>query len=165
MVLRDLHQIFESWAPTAVAWERDNVGLQCGSMGQPVRRILVSLDLTDNVISEAKRKNIDLIITHHPLLFHPLKSVNEDHRVGRLVSQLVRNRIAVYAAHTNLDFTSGGVNHTLAAELGVGEVEFLERDQHNLKKLVVFVPRDYSDKVMQAMAAAGAGHVGKYGEC
>jgi putative NIF3 family GTP cyclohydrolase 1 type 2 len=78
MVLRDIHTIFESWAPRELAWERDITGLQVGSMRRNVRKILTALDVTDEVVEEARRKNVDLIISHHPLLFHPVRSVNTD---------------------------------------------------------------------------------------
>jgi dinuclear metal center YbgI/SA1388 family protein len=165
MIVRDVHEILESWAPKGIAWERDNVGLQVGSMNRRVRKILVALDVTDEVLLEARAKKIDLVISHHPLLFHPVKSVTTEDRVGRLVHLLAQSGIALYSAHTNLDFTRGGVNFTLARRLGLHDLDFLRKDQNVLKKIVTFVPRLHVEAVTAAMAAAGAGTIGEYDEC
>jgi dinuclear metal center YbgI/SA1388 family protein len=165
MILRDVHSIFENWAPRGIAWERDNVGLQVGSMNQRVQRILVSLDVTDEIVAEARRIRADLIISHHPLLFHPAKVVDTDERVGRILAQLLRRKIALYAAHTNLDFTRDGVSFTLAERLGLQGVNFLHKDQRVQQKIIVYVPAEYVEHVTAAMAAAGAGRIGNYELC
>ena len=165
MVLRDIHTIFESWAPRELAWERDSTGLQVGSMRRNVRKILTALDVTDEVVEEARRKNVDLIISHHPLLFHPVRSVNTDERVGRIVERLAARGIALYAAHTNLDFTREGVSSALAERLGIQNLDVLRKDQRIDKKIVVFVPLEYAEKVVSAMAGAGAGRIGNYERC
>jgi len=165
MIVRDVHEILEAWAPKEIAWERDNVGLQVGSMLRRVQKILVSLDVTDEVVREAREKKIDLIISHHPLLFHPVKSVCGEDRVGRLIHELARNKISLYAAHTNLDFAEGGVSFALAGRLGLRNLDFLQKDQFVLKKVVVFVPADHVESVTAAMADAGAGRIGQYDHC
>src|SRR5258706_10164 len=165
MIVRDVHDILESWAPKEIAWDRDNVGLQVGSMKRRVRKIWVALDATDEVLLEARAKKIDLVITHHPLLFHPVRSVTPEERVGRLVHFLAQNGIALYSAHTNLDFTRGGVNFALARRLGLHDLEFLRKDQSGLKKIVTFVPKVHVEAVASAMALAGAGTIGDYDEC
>lgn len=165
MRLRDIHAIFESWAPPAIAWERDNVGLQVGSMNRPVRRILATLDVTDSVVEESKRRACDLIVSHHPLLFHPLKSVDGEERVGRMVERLARHRISVYAAHTNLDFTDSGVSFALAERLKLRSLSVLEQKAGTEKKIVVFVPREHAAAVLKAMTSAGAGSIGNYEGC
>jgi dinuclear metal center YbgI/SA1388 family protein len=165
MIVRDVHEILEAWAPKEIAWERDNIGLQVGSMLRRVQKILVSLDVTDEVVREAREKKIDLIISHHPLLFHPVKSVSTEDRVGRLIHELARNGIALYAAHTNLDFAEGGVSFALAARLGLRNPVVLQKDQLVLKKVVVFVPADHIESVSAAMADAGAGGIGLYDHC
>lgn len=165
MLLCDIQQILESWAPAELAWERDNVGLQVGSARKTINKILVTLDVTDQVISEAARKKIDLIISHHPLLFHPLRSVNLQERVGRLVNALCQHNIALYAMHTNLDFTTNGVSFSLAKKLRLEELRVLEKHHSVHKKIVVFVPRSYVEEVSSAMATAGAGNIGEYTQC
>lgn len=165
MVVRDIQQLFEAWAPPEIAWERDNVGLQIGSSGRRVRRILVALDVSNRVVEEARRKQIDLLISHHPLLFHPLRSVHDDDRIGQLVLKLAQYRISLYSAHTNLDFTHSGVSAALAERLGLLNCAVLSKQNKTHKKVVVFVPSDHVEKVMGAMAKAGAGRVGEYEAC
>src|SRR6266852_5022158 len=127
MVLRDVLHILESWAPKEIAWDRDNIGLQVGSAQKRVRRALVTVDVTDAVITEARRMNIDVIITHHPLVFQPLRAINGTERVGRLLTEIVKSNIAVYALHTNLDFTQKGVSFSLAERLALERVEVLHQ--------------------------------------
>lgn len=165
MRLKDLTCILEKWAPREIAWEKDNVGLQIGDDQKSVRRILVALEISPEVIAEAKRKRVDLIVTHHPLLFHPLTSVSTSDGVGKLAHELIRNNIAVYSVHTNLDFTRGGVSFVLAERLGLRNVDFLHRTSGDLRKISVFVPPDHVEAVAEAMGEAGAGVIGDYEMC
>lgn len=165
MTVRDIEEILEAWAPKEVAWEQDNVGLQVGSPSKRVRRVLLAVDISQTVLEEAVKKNIDLIITHHPLIFRSLRSVTDRDRAGALVTELIRNRIALYSAHTNLDFTRDGVSFALARALGMREVAILSRISGSLKKVAVFVPPDHVDTVASKMAEAGAGIIGDYEYC
>lgn len=165
MLVRDVQHILEVWAPRETAWERDNVGLQVGDHEKRVRRILVALDVNDEVVSEAAKKKVDLVITHHPLLFRPPKSITPTDRVGKILLRLIQRDIALYAAHTNLDFTSGGVSFALAERLGLKNSTFLAARGKDLRKIAVFVPSEYVEKVAEAMASAGAGIIGKYDHC
>ncbi|MBS4028717.1 MAG: Nif3-like dinuclear metal center hexameric protein [Ignavibacteriales bacterium] len=165
MTIRDIAQQLESWAPKDLAWEKDNVGLQVGDANIPVERILVALDVTENILSEAREKNVQLIISHHPLLFRPLASVTPNDRVGALVLQLIRNNIALYSAHTNLDFTKNGVSTALAEQLGLTDIRFLVPLSPMQKKVVVFVPENSVEKVAEAMTKAGGGIIGNYDSC
>jgi len=165
MTIRDVQNIMESWAPEETAWEHDNTGLQIGSADQRIKNILVALDISEKVLEEAKRKKIDLVISHHPLLFHPLKRINLDDRIGRLVNTSINNGIAVYSAHTNLDFTTNGVSFALAQRLGLNNIDFLLKNKRIQKKIIVFVPHDHVVNVIEAMANAGAGCIGNYDSC
>lgn len=165
MYLKDIQRILESLAPPSLAWERDNVGIQAGYPGQRVRKILVALDVTDDVVAEAVRKRADLIVSHHPLFFHPLRSLRTDERLGRISSKIQGAGLAVYALHTNLDYAREGVNRALADALHLQNPRPLEPLRGGYQKLIVFVPVEYSEKVMSAMAGAGAGAIGKYEEC
>lgn len=165
MQVRDIRQIIESWAPTEIAWERDNIGIQIGSPEARVRSVLLALDVTDDVVEEARKKKAGVIITHHPLIFHPLKKIDPDNRVGRLIRKLHRYDISVLAAHTNLDFTAEGVNFSLAQQLGLANPQFLVKNKRIDKKVAVFVPRDHVEPVLDAMSAAGAGSIGNYESC
>ena len=165
MKISEIQDILEAWAPREIAWEDDNVGLQIGSPSTEVERVLVALEISPDVIDEAKRKRIDLIITHHPLLFKPLKSVTDSTDTGTFTYRLIRSDIAVYSAHTNLDFTRGGVSFALAEQLGLSEVDFLHRTSGFVKKISVFVPPEHVDAVAKEMANAGAGVIGDYEKC
>lgn len=165
MTVADIEQIFEEWAPRWSAWERDNVGLQVGERTQYVSKILVALDVTDAVVEEAVAKKIDLIVSHHPLLFRPPTSITSTDEVGRLVLKLAQKGISLYSAHTNLDVTRGGVSFALAQALGLKNIRFLAPLRDTLCKLAVFVPHDHVDRLTEAMAQAGAGTIGEYTSC
>jgi dinuclear metal center YbgI/SA1388 family protein len=165
MIVRDIQKIFEEWAPKEIAWDKDNIGLQVGNYDKQVQKILISLDATDEVVDEAVKKNIDLIITHHPLIFNPLKSVTVDDQQSRVVYKLINSGISLFSAHTNLDFTSNGVSIVLAKKLSLSNVRPLSASKGYFKKIVVFVPSDYVEKVAVAMLSAGAGNIGNYENC
>jgi dinuclear metal center YbgI/SA1388 family protein len=165
MRVRDVQRILDGWAPPDLAWERDNVGLQVGDPDATVRGILVALDVTEEVVKEAKKTGATLIVSHHPLLFRPLKSLTPASAGGRTVIMLAKHGIANIAAHTNLDFAAGGTNHALAARLGVGRVEFLRKPYRLQAKIVTFLPAARVQEVADAMGAAGAGTIGDYSGC
>jgi dinuclear metal center YbgI/SA1388 family protein len=165
MRVQDIQEVIEAWAPKELAAENDNVGLQIGSSDEKVQRILVALEITPEVISEAKQKKADLIITHHPLLFHPLKSITDSSDPGGLLREIVQSNIAVYSAHTNLDCARNGVNFVLAERLGLTEIDFLQRSPSGMKKVVVFVPPHHVEAVAEGMASVGAGIIGDYDKC
>ncbi len=165
MNIRDIQRVMDAWAPPEIAWERDATGLQCGDPGEHVRGILVALDPTDAVVAQARRKRANLIVTHHPLLFRPLRTVTPASPEGRCLWSLIRHNIAMFSAHTNLDFTRGGTSFALAEVLGLVNVVFLHRPYRITKKVVAFVPAEDADRVADAMAAAGAGTIGNYDQC
>ncbi len=154
-----------AWAPPAIAWERDNPGLQCGDSRAPVRGILVALEATEAIVREARRKRANLIVTHHPLLFKPLRTLTPHTGAGLVLQECIRSKIALFAAHTNLDFTRGGTSFALAGALGLRDVQFLETPYHIHRKIVTFVPPAHADRVAEAMADAGAGVIGQYDRC
>lgn len=165
MIVRDVQNILEQWVPQGIAWERDNVGLQVGDSTRRTTKILVTLDVNSHVVREALDKRVDLILSHHPLLFHPPKYITPHDRVGKVIFSLIQNDIAVYSLHTNFDFTLGGVSFALAEKLELKNVSFLDEQKQVLRKLTVFVPPDHVDAVAESMASAGAGLIGKYEQC
>jgi dinuclear metal center YbgI/SA1388 family protein len=165
ITVRDIAHILEEWAPREIAWEHDNVGIQCGDPSAPVHGILVALDVTEEVVREARRRHASLIVTHHPLLFRPLSSVNTADGTGRLLTVLLRQRIAVIAAHTNIDFVRGGTSFALAEALGLQDPAFLVQTSRLNAKIVTFVPPSHVDRVARAMSDAGAGTIGNYTQC
>lgn len=159
-----LHKIADhlnKLAPPGLSAEWDNVGLQLGEMQQEISRILLTLDVTEKAIEYAIRQKSDLIISHHPLIFRPLKSITDT----RLL-RLIRENIAVFTLHTNLDSAKQGVNHALARRLGLQDLEFLSGETGaQLYQLSVYVPPAASDAVSRAIFRAGAGEIGNYKSC
>lgn len=163
----EIIQLFESWSPKKLAcMENDPIGLAIGTLNKPVAKVLVTLDVNEQVADEAIAKGCELIIAHHPPIFRKLSNIRTDTPAGKLYEKLIKNDIAVYAAHTNLDVAEGGVNDLLADALQLENRQILEKTYHeNLMKLAVFVPDDYAEKVRFALAKAGAGHIGNYDSC
>jgi len=165
VTVRTIQEIIERWAPPEIAWERDNVGLQVGDPALRVRGILVALDCTEEVVHEAARRGANLIVSHHPLLFRPLRTVSARTAEGRCVMDLARKHIALYSAHTNLDFTRGGTSFALADALHLKHQSFLRQSYALHDKIVTFVPVTHVEAVTEAMALAGAGVIGEYDHC
>lgn len=160
----DVIRWLEELAPPCLAEEWDNCGLQLGDPGDLVTGIMVSLDFTEEVFAEGLDNGVNLFVTHHPLIFRPLTSVRWDGPQGRLIKGAAAAGASLYALHTNLDNARGGLNCWLAEELRLKRVRpFGKMDP--LEKLVVFVPRDHAGELMDALAGAGAGHIGQYSHC
>ncbi|GAB7386337.1 Nif3-like dinuclear metal center hexameric protein [Bacillaceae bacterium] len=159
-------QYLERFAPKTLAMEGDRIGLQVGTLNKEVRKVLVTLDVLEEVVNEAIAEKADLIIAHHAVIFRPLKNLRTDLPAGRLYEKLLKHDIAVYVAHTNLDAAEGGINDLLADRLGLQDTEVLEPVYgETLKKIAVFVPKTHHEQVLQAMAEAGAGWIGNYSHC
>ena len=164
--LSDIAGFIEEIAPVRLAESWDNVGLMVGSMDSEVKRVLVCLDVTSEVVNEAVQKKVDLILSHHPFIFGGLKKLDGKDPKGRLIHMLIKNSISVYSAHTNLDFARGGINDYLAELLGLSEAGALKSYKSDkLFKLVVFVPKENADAVRDAMSMNGAGWIGNYSDC
>lgn len=165
MLVEELEQVLDTLAPFATAEPWDNVGLLVGRRGVEVRKVLVALDLTEDVVVEAVTGGYQAVITHHPLLFSPIKSVTDRNRVGVLVTQLIAADIVLFALHTNLDGAQGGLCEQVALELGLIDPVPVVRARIGWKKLVGFVPPEAMDAVAAACFEAGAGAMGNYSEC
>ncbi|MGJ7912161.1 Nif3-like dinuclear metal center hexameric protein [Neobacillus sp. LXY-1] len=162
----EIIQLFERFSPKELAMEGDKIGLQIGRLNKKIDRVMITLDVLENVIDEAIEKNVQLIIAHHPPIFRPLKNIVTDTTQGRMIEKLLKHDIAVYAAHTNLDVAKGGVNDWLAEALGLKDTEVLVPTfDTKLKKLVVFVPTSHAEDVRRALGDAGAGFIGNYSHC
>lgn len=120
--VNDIVTFLETLAPRNMAEDWDNVGLLCGSSAAPVTKILVALDPFSSVCQEAAQLGAELIVTHHPLIFSPLKSVTDASSVGQCFHTLLKNGISAINAHTNLDMAPGGVNDVLAQALGLEDI-------------------------------------------
>ena len=166
MTGKEIIKYLEEWAPKGIAWDKDNVGLQVGDPEIKIKNVLLSLDLKEEVIESAIKENCNLIITHHPLLYYPLKNLDfSKSSRAKMIEKLIKNNITLYSAHTNLDFTKHGVSYQLAKRLLLKNIRFLKNLSENQIKLVVFVPESHVNKVAEAIHKSGGGLIGEYSHC
>jgi len=166
MICKEIIKYIEEWAPKETAWQKDNVGIQIGAADRKLRNILLCLELTGEVIDDAIKKSCNFIISHHPLLFNPLKRIDlQNDKNSKLIERLIKKNITLYSAHTNLDFTRDGVSFELAKVLKLKNIDFLKRAGSSQYKLVVFVPESFAKKVSEAIFGAGGGIIGEYKRC
>ncbi len=165
MLLEEIIKYIENWAPAGIAWEKDNVGLQVGSQRNQIKNILLCLEVNSRVVEDAIKKKCNLIISHHPLIFTPIKSLNTSKDNSEIIKTLIKNDINLFSVHTNLDFTKDGVSFQLAKQLKLQKLRFLKNLSSNQYKVVVFVPKDYVEKVASEMHSAGGGIIGDYSNC
>ncbi len=164
--LADVVGLINRISPPHLAEDWDNVGLQIGDPNVAIQRVLICLDVDSSTVEEAGRLGAQLIVSHHPLIFRPLKRLSPVDPQGDIICRAIRQNIAVVAAHTNLDRAVDGLNDWLAEELGLSAVVPLERPRTDgYQKLVVYVPVGHENAVMDAMFKAGAGHIGAYDRC
>ncbi|TVY09637.1 Nif3-like dinuclear metal center hexameric protein [Paenibacillus cremeus] len=158
--------LMEELAPKSYAVQDDKIGLQLGTLSKEIRKVLVALDVTDEVVDEAIREQADLIIAHHAIIYRPLPHIQTDTPAGRLYEKLIKHDIAVYISHTNLDVADGGINDMMAEAIGLTDTEPLDEvHTDKLKKLIVYAPKEHADKIRQVMFDAGAGWIGDYSHC
>jgi dinuclear metal center YbgI/SA1388 family protein len=165
MKLKEITNHLESIAPLTYQENYDNAGLICGDPGMDIKAALICLDSTEEVIDEAISKGCKLVIAHHPIVFSGLKKFNGKNYVERVIIKAIKNDIAIYAAHTNLDNIHTGVNSKIAEKLGLKNCSILTPQKNVLKRLITFCPAEKAEEVRNALFSAGAGHVGNYDEC
>lgn len=163
--VQDIVGLLNTLAPAALAEEWDNVGLQTGDPAAEVRCLLVTLDPSCAALEQAASAGAQLVVSHHPLIFRPLKHLLSTDETGRALLLAARRDIAVLCAHTNLDRARNGLNDWLAEILGLCDVKVLQPSAGELYKLAVFVPSGYEDAVAAAMFEVGAGCIGDYDQC
>lgn len=165
MRVKEIIQLIEQVAPLPLQEEFDNSGLQVGDSNREVTGVLLAIDVTENVMDEAISLGCNLVISHHPLLFHPFKSLTGRNYVERCIMKAIKYDIVVYAAHTNFDNAWNGVNFKLAEKLELQNVKILEPKKGALLKFVTTVPVQQADSVRNALFNAGAGRIGNYDSC
>ncbi|SIO13725.1 dinuclear metal center protein, YbgI/SA1388 family [Carnobacterium alterfunditum] len=160
-------QKFESFAPKQLAEAGDPVGLAVGTLNKPIKKMMVTLDIRPEVVQEAIEKQVDFIFAHHPPIFRPIKNLATDNAQINMYADLLKQDITVYAAHTNLDVATNGMNTWLADALALKETEIMHvTKQFSYKKIAVFVPRENEAEVRKALTDAGAGQIGpNYKDC
>jgi dinuclear metal center YbgI/SA1388 family protein len=165
MIIKELIEFLERYAPLSYQEDYDNAGLIVGNHQDEIKSGLVCLDCTEQVIEEAITKKYDIIIAHHPIIFRGLKKLNGKNYIERVIIKAIKNNIAIYAIHTNLDNVINGVNDKICDKLGLINRKILSPKKHNLKKLVTYIPVNYAEAVKEAIFNAGAGKIGNYSNC
>lgn len=165
MKISEVIQYLEEWAPPALQESYDNSGLLCGPTDRDISGCLVTLDVTEDVVDEAIRLGLSLIIAHHPFVFSGIKKLTGRDWVQRTWIKAIKNDIAIYAIHTNLDHVSTGVNRRIGDLLGLQSLRVLEPKEGQLYKVIVFAPKEDAERVQGAMTEAGAGQIGAYKDC
>jgi len=155
----------EELVPICYQESYDNSGLLVGNPNAELEKGLICLDVTQSVLDEAIDTGCNLIISHHPLIFNPLKKITGATLCENLVIQAIKNDIVIYAVHTNLDNILCGVNQRFAEKLGLKNMRILRSTQHNLYKLVTYIPEKQAEMVRNALFDAGAGTIGNYKSC
>ncbi|TLM67395.1 MAG: Nif3-like dinuclear metal center hexameric protein [Deltaproteobacteria bacterium] len=163
--VQDLLGLLHGWYPPDQAEEWDNVGLQVGEATAAVEKLMIALDPSAAAVAAASAAGARLLVTHHPLLFKPLRRLTPDDPVGGVIWTAVRDGVAIAAAHTNLDVAADGLNRWLAARLDLLEAVPLQPAVGHLVKLAVFVPTAHAESVADALFAGGAGQIGAYDQC
>ena len=163
--IKELTRFIENKFPPQLQENYDNSGLITGNPDTEISKVLLTIDVTEEVVNEAIEKKCNLIIAHHPIIFHPIKRLTGANHIERTLLKAIKNDIAIYAAHTNVDNSFDGLNKIIADKLNLKNLQIIENKQDLLYKLVVFVPVDYAEKVRTAIFEAGAGHIGNYDSC
>ncbi len=165
MTIQDFINGLESIAPPSLQESYDNAGLITGNPTWYCSGIIISLDATEDVVLEAIEKKCNLIVAHHPIIFGGLKKITGKNYVEQTIIAAIKNDIAIYAIHTNLDNVLQGVNGKIADMLGLVHRQVLQPKNGLLKKLFTFVPTSYAEKVRSAIFNAGGGQISHYSEC
>ena len=165
MNIASVIEYLESVAPPALQESYDNAGLITGNIMDELTGVLVCLDSLESVVEEAIERHCNLIVAHHPILFYGLKRLTGSSYIERIIIKAIRNNIAIYAIHTNLDNVFDGVNLMIAERLELTNCKILAPKKGQLKKLVTYAPIGDAGDVRTALFNAGAGHIGKYDQC
>ncbi|MDQ2863817.1 MAG: Nif3-like dinuclear metal center hexameric protein [Bacteroidota bacterium] len=165
MKIQEVINCLEDFAHRSLQEDYDNAGLIIGNAEEDCFGILTTLDVTEKIIEEAIQKKCNLIVAHHPIIFRGLKKINGKNYVERTVISAIKNNIAVYAIHTNLDNVLNGVNFKIAQKLKLKDIQVLSSKENTLKKLVTFSPQANAGEIRNALFEAGAGAIGNYSEC
>ena len=163
--VKDISSCIEEFAPLSYQESWDNCGLLVGNPEQPVDKVLLTVDVNEAVVAEAVDVQAQMIISHHPLMVSGIRQLTGSTDEQRAIALAIRNGIAIYAAHTNLDSAPGGLSYRMAAKLGLSDLQVLSPQAAGLQKLVTFVPASHFEQVRQAVFEAGAGHIGNYDSC
>ncbi len=165
MILSEITSYLNTEIPPALQESYDNCGLLIGDSSVKITGVLVCLDITESVFDEAVQKRCNLVISHHPMIFSGIKSITGRNDTERLIIRAIKENIAIYALHTNLDNHYEGVNRFLCNKIGITNAGILKPSPGIVRKLVTFCPPSHADRVRDAIFKAGAGQIGNYDNC
>jgi dinuclear metal center YbgI/SA1388 family protein len=165
MTISAIIEALENFAPLVYQEDYDNCGLLTGNRQWEATGALLSLDCTEEIVDEAIALRCNLIVVHHPIIFSGLKKLTGNTYIERTIIKAIKNDVAIYACHTNLDNVMQGVNKKIADKLGLQNLSILAPKSNMLKKIVSYVPKSHQQQVLQALFAAGAGNIGNYDSC
>jgi dinuclear metal center YbgI/SA1388 family protein len=165
MKIKEITDVIEDFAPLSYQESYDNSGLIVGNYTDEVKGVLICLDSTEEVLDEAIKNKCNLIIAHHPIVFSGIKQLNGKNYIERTIIKAIKNDIAIYACHTNIDNTVNGVSFKMAEKIGLKNCQILAPKKEHLKKVVTYCPVDKMEEVRDAMFQSGAGSIGNYSGC
>lgn len=165
MQLKEIIKVFEEVVPKQIEWEKDNTGLQIGNPESEIKKILLCLEVNEHIIKEAKETKSNLIFTHHPFFFHPIKTINLNTTQGKIIQELIISELSLYSAHTNFDKYKEGISYSIAEKINLKNIEPLVIEDEYYLKVVTFAPKEYVDTITSAFSEAGAGKIGNYSDC
>ena len=165
MKLTKIIDSLEKWAPPIYQESYDNSGLLIGNKRNEIKGCLISLDCTEKVIDEALKKGCNLIISHHPLIFEPIKSIISDSWISRTIEKAIKNNINIYAFHTNLDNVITGVNKKISDLIGLKNISILNKKRGYTNKLEIYIPQKSKNTLMNKLYEINSGTIGNYKEC
>lgn len=163
--IKQLISFIEHNFPPQVQESYDNSGIITGNLSDELTGVLLTIDIDEQVVQEAIDKKCNLIISHHPIIFRPLKSLTGRNYIERTVIKAIKNDIAIYAAHTSVDNSFNGLNKIICDKLNVKDIQIIDKKTELLNKLITFVPTEHLEKVQKALFSAGAGNIGNYDSC
>lgn len=163
MKIKDITSYLEKLAPLEYSLDWDNCGLQVGNLKNYVNKIGIALTPTVDILEKSVANGCNMLITHHPLLFKSIKSIDTNTPIGKMINLALKNNICVYTLHTNFDSATTGLNYNIAKGLGLDNIEVLSVTGNlDNYKLVTFIPEEYTLRVINALSEAGAGNIGKF---
>jgi len=165
MKLKEITSYIEAVVPLAYQEDYDNAGLIVGNPEMEITGAVLTVDITEAIVEETIQKKANLIVSHHPIVFGGLKKITGKNYVERIIIKAIKNDVAIYAVHTNLDSIWGGVSNKIADKLELKNQKILSPIANHLMKLVYFVPNEQAEETRKAVFGAGAGHIGEYDMC
>lgn len=160
--IKEIVSYLDDFAPRILAEDYDNVGLLIGDYNTNVSGVLITLDVTEEVVDEAIKLNKNIIVAHHPIIFRGIKKITKSNEIERIIYKAIKNDIAIYAGHTNFDNIKAGVNGKICEKLSLQNCKIISPKKNQLLKLVAYVPVEHAEKLRQAIFDAGAGNIGDY---